>query len=65
LCYKKPGGRFRNTDQVCECFTEKDLQKEQEERFRSAAECLSFIAARLDELAQVFKDENDSVEQED
>ena len=51
-----PNGRPRNTDQICGCFLEKDLQSEKQARIKSAAECLDTIADRIAELKEVLKD---------
>ena len=57
---RKPSGHFRKTDAPCECYEERDFQKEKEEQLKSAEECLSFIAERLGELTQIFKKEYES-----
>lgn len=57
---KKPNGRFRKTDNPCEYYTQRDLQKEKEEQEKSTIKLLSLIAERINDLMQILKEEKES-----
>lgn len=52
---RKPSGHARKTDKICEFYKERNLKKEKEEQFKSAAKCLSSVAESLHQLTELLK----------
>ena len=52
---KKGNGQIRKTDKICDCYTERDSASEKKEQLKSAAEYLSFIADKVNELTEILK----------
>lgn len=52
----KLNGHKRIADKLCECFKEKDLEKERENQIKSATEYLFIISERINELTEILKE---------